>query len=105
MGFVTVNITLHGFPDLGGENPVVLVGMDATALTTRAVCKALLQRFGSVLQPSIGATVAPCGVSRGLHVFANNQPVTNLDEKLQPYVQPEGYVNLELIRLKPIAGG
>ncbi len=102
---IAVDVTLHGFPGLEGDHPMVSVEMDAAKLTAREVCKALLQHFGPAIGPALGPATTPGGTSRGLYMFVNDQPVTNFDEMLQPHVLPEGRVSLELIRVKAIAGG
>ncbi len=105
---VTARVTLHGFPDLGlggGNRPTLELRLPASGLSGRTVCLALLDRFDASLAPVLGrARDAACGM-KGIHLFANDKAIDDIDETLDARVAGEGRIDILLILVRPIAGG
>ena len=105
---IYVKVRLHGFPDLGlsgGTQPQVAFEIQADELSGRAICKALLARFGAPLAPVLSHAENGGRVLKNLHVFVNNIQITDIDERLEGRAGAENRISVLLILVRAIAGG
>jgi hypothetical protein len=105
---ISASVTLHGFADLGlggGNRPTVDLELEREGLTGREIVKALLQRFGERLAPSLGPLRERGCCLKNVYIFVNDKAVDDADEALGPHIDAGGGIRVLLILLKAIASG